>query len=63
MSFVHRGWQIDDDVDVVMTAGDFANGVLGIRWAREPFTTKEIIYVAGNHELYEYRRRPQKAWV
>ncbi|WP_291012943.1 metallophosphoesterase [Hydrogenophaga sp.] len=44
--------RIDDGVDVVLLAGDIAEGTQGIRWARETFVTKEIVYVLGNHEFY-----------
>jgi predicted phosphodiesterase len=44
--------RIDDGVDVVVLAGDIAEGTQGIRWARETFITKEIVYVLGNHEFY-----------
>lgn len=38
--------------DVVVLAGDIQPGDGGIRWAREVFGDKPIIYVAGNHEFY-----------
>jgi predicted phosphodiesterase len=44
--------RIDDGVDVVLLAGDIAEGTQGIRWARETFVSKEIVYVLGNHEFY-----------
>jgi Icc-related predicted phosphoesterase len=50
---VHKGERIDEGVDVVVLAGDIAEGLQGIRWARETFATKEIVYVAGNHEYYD----------
>ena len=50
---IHNGERIDDGVDVVVLAGDIAEGLHGIRWARETFITKEIVYVAGNHEYYD----------
>ena len=53
MSPVHDGERIDEGVDVVVLAGDIAEGVQGIRWARETFIMKEIVYVAGNHEYYD----------
>ena len=42
------------DEDVVVLAGDIAEGVLGIQWARECFTRTLIIYVPGNHEYYGF---------
>lgn len=53
LSPVHKDRRIDEGVDVVVLAGDIAEGVQGIRWARETFVTKEIVYVAGNHEFYD----------
>lgn len=50
---LYKGTRIDDGVDVVVLAGDIHEGVQGIRWARETFPTKEVIYVAGNHEYYD----------
>lgn len=44
--------RIDEGVDVVVLAGDITEGTQGIRWARETFVTKEIVYVLGNHEFY-----------
>jgi Icc-related predicted phosphoesterase len=44
--------RIDEGVDVVVLAGDICEGTQGIRWARETFITKEIVYVLGNHEFY-----------
>ena len=49
---VHNDQRIDDGVDVVILAGDISEGTQGIRWARETFVTKEIVYVLGNHEFY-----------
>src|SRR5690348_16009237 len=40
------------DADVVILAGDSHVGVRGIQWAREIFSDKPVIYVAGNHEFY-----------
>ena len=40
--------------DIVVLAGDIAEGVLGIQWARECFTRIPIIYVPGNHEYYGF---------
>jgi predicted phosphodiesterase len=39
-------------IDVVVLAGDIDHGRLGLAWAREQFPTQEIVYVAGNHELW-----------
>ena len=48
--------QLDPDflqtVDVVVLAGDTTEGTGGLRWARETFPDKPIIYVDGNHEFY-----------
>lgn len=38
--------------DVIVLAGDIHTGDRGIRWARETFANKPIVYVAGNHEFY-----------
>lgn len=54
LSPVYKGRRIDEGVDVVVLAGDISEGVQGIRWARETFVTKEIVYVAGNHEFYDH---------
>lgn len=41
-----------NDADVVVLAGDIANGVAGIEWAKKAFRTP-VLYLAGNHEYYE----------
>lgn len=46
----------DTEADVTILAGDIAKGDHGIHWARTVWPTKEIIYVAGNHEFYGYNR-------
>jgi predicted phosphodiesterase len=46
----------DTEADVIILAGDIANSDHGIHWARTVWPTKEIIYVAGNHEFYGYNR-------
>ena len=38
--------------DVVVLAGDIANGSAGIEWAKQHFDTP-VLYVPGNHEYYE----------
>jgi predicted phosphodiesterase len=38
--------------DVVVLAGDIANGAAAIEWAEAAFRTP-ILYLAGNHEYYE----------
>ncbi len=38
--------------EVVVLAGDIGQGVDGVRWARESFGSKPVVYVAGNHEFY-----------
>jgi predicted phosphodiesterase len=40
------------DADLIVLAGDIANGATGIEWARETFE-KPVLYLAGNHEYYE----------
>lgn len=40
------------DADLIVLAGDIANGAAGIEWARETFE-KPVLYLAGNHEYYE----------
>ena len=42
----------EGDADVVVLAGDIANGSAGIEWAKEAFRTP-VLYLAGNHEYYE----------
>lgn len=48
------GRRVDAEADLVILAGDIHVGVRGIRWARETFPDKPVIYVAGNHEFYGY---------
>jgi predicted phosphodiesterase len=38
--------------DVVVLAGDIHSGVRGIKWARQAFHARPVIYVSGNHEFY-----------
>jgi predicted phosphodiesterase len=46
------GRRIDAAADVVVFAGDVKNGLGGAQWAREAFPNKQIVMVAGNHELF-----------
>lgn len=41
-----------NQTDVIVLAGDIHKNAKGIRWARESWPDKEIIYVTGNHEFY-----------
>lgn len=41
--------------DIIVLAGDIAEGTAGLEWAREQFPRDPIIYVIGNHELYGQR--------
>jgi predicted phosphodiesterase len=41
--------------DVIVLAGDTAEGLVGLDWAREQFPSERIISVAGNHEFYGMR--------
>jgi predicted phosphodiesterase len=43
--------------DVIVLAGDISKGDRGIAWARGQWPTKQIIYVAGNHEFYGQIRK------
>jgi Icc-related predicted phosphoesterase len=49
---IHAGQPVDQYADVVVLAGDIHEGVAGLKWAREGFPDKPIVYVAGNHEFY-----------
>lgn len=40
------------DADVVVLAGDIANGAAGIEWASRTFRAP-VLYLAGNHEYYD----------
>ena len=42
----------DVDADLVVLAGDIANGTDGVRWAAESFSGIPVAYVLGNHEFY-----------
>lgn len=48
-----RGLQIPDaEADVVVLAGDIANGADGVRWAARRWPDRPVVYVLGNHEHY-----------
>jgi 3',5'-cyclic AMP phosphodiesterase CpdA len=40
------------DADLVVLAGDIANGAAGIEWAKSTFEVP-VLYLAGNHEYYD----------
>lgn len=40
--------------DVVVLAGDIANGVRGLDWAAATFPGLPVVYVTGNHEFYNH---------
>lgn len=40
------------EADVLILAGDIANGIDGIEWAHTWAAGRPVIYVAGNHEFY-----------
>ncbi|MBF6650421.1 metallophosphoesterase [Methylobacter sp. BlB1] len=42
-----------NDADVIVLAGDIGEWTNGIEWARYRFKQQEIVYIAGNHELYD----------
>ena len=44
--------EVQSDADVVVLAGDIAEGIDGVLWAKENFDVP-VIYVAGNHEYYD----------
>lgn len=43
-----------EGADVVVLAGDIANGVRGIEWAGQTFAGQPVVYVPGNHEFYNH---------
>ncbi len=40
------------EADLVILAGDIGVGVRGVRWAKEAFGERPVVYVPGNHEYY-----------
>jgi predicted phosphodiesterase len=50
---VHPYLPIETDADVLVLAGDIAEGTTGAKWARNEFQNiPNVIYVPGNHEYY-----------
>lgn len=41
--------------DAIVLAGDTAEGLTGLEWARKQFPSERILVVAGNHEFYGMR--------
>lgn len=53
-------WDLPDprpDYDVMIAAGDIHFATDGVRWLAERAGGKPVIYVAGNHEWYAYKRK------
>lgn len=42
----------DVSAEVIICAGDIHTGKNGLRWIRQSFHNKPVIYVLGNHEFY-----------
>lgn len=42
-----------DEVDLVILAGDTHIGTKGIEWVKKYISTKDVIYLLGNHEYYK----------
>ncbi|MDD4964390.1 MAG: metallophosphoesterase [Gallionella sp.] len=40
------------DAEVIVLAGDISQGIRGIKWARQTWPDKAIVFVPGNHEYY-----------
>lgn len=45
---------VDVDADLVVLAGDIAEGVNGLRWAMESIPDIPVVYVIGNHEYHRH---------
>jgi len=41
-----------DFADVIVLAGDIGDSINGLKWSKDTFKEKEIIYIPGNHEYY-----------
>ncbi|WP_273430614.1 hypothetical protein [Chitinibacter tainanensis] len=49
------GYKVTDvDADLIVLAGDIAEGRLGLDWARKQFRYAPGQYVSGNHEYYGF---------
>lgn len=49
----NKGWQAPHaPADLVVLAGDIANGTAGLQWARQNFEDTPIVYISGNQEYY-----------
>ncbi|AFK54092.1 metallophosphoesterase [Tistrella mobilis] len=48
----------DAGADLVILAGDIANGTGGIDWAGRNFGDLPVLYIPGNHEFYGHDRAP-----
>lgn len=44
---------IEAEADIVVLAGDIGMHTRGLEWAARTFLNTPVIYVAGNHELYD----------
>lgn len=55
MTFNHKKLRFSypREADVIVLCGDIGERTNGLEWARKRFSTKDIIYVPGNHEYYE----------
>ena len=42
------------DSDVVVLAGDIGDGLGGVEWAARRFSEVPVVYVPGNHEVYDH---------
>lgn len=42
----------DTDCDCVVLAGDVSTKLNGIKWIKQRFRNKPVIYICGNHEFY-----------
>ena len=42
------------DADVVVLAGDVHVGTKGLKWIKEHFAERPVIYMLGTHEFYHH---------